>query len=219
MTERLIFDSGAILQFKEYYRIVSAALLHLDANHLVGNMLTLFLFGRGVEEFYGAEVLVIVYLGSIIGGSASSLWMHRHHEYRALGASGGVCGVLFAWILLFPGGGINMFFIPIGVPGWLYALGNLAYSFFAMKHGWTNVGHDAHIGGAVVGLLIVALLKPSAVVQCPWLFTTILALSSLMFLYLWKNPLMLPLKTFLPEIRLTARQAPPRAGRLCKAVD
>lgn len=211
LVQRFIFEPRAILAYREYHRLLSSALLHLDANHLIGNMLTLFLFGRGVEAAYGAGVFLIVYLGSILGGSALSLWLHRHHEYRALGASGGVCGILFAWILLFPGGGIYMFFIPIGIPGWLYAVGYLAYSFFAMKHGWTNVGHDAHIGGAVIGLLIAAAIQPYAVVQSPWLFTSILTASSLMFLYLWKNPLMLPLKHFLPERHTaTRRPRPPR---------
>jgi membrane associated rhomboid family serine protease len=207
LREKFIFNPEAILLFKEYRRIVTSALLHLDGNHLFGNMLTLFLFGSSLESVFGSGVFLLVYLGSIIGGSFLSLWLHRHHEYRALGASGGVCGIMFAWILLFPGGGINPFFLPLGIPGWIYAVLYLAYSFFAMKHGWSNVGHDAHIGGAVIGLLIAAAIKPAAVAQSPWLFLTILGLSSLMFLYLWKNPLMLPLKHFLPERR--SRPKPP----------
>jgi membrane associated rhomboid family serine protease len=210
LVERFLFEPRAILAHQEYHRLITSALLHLDANHLIGNMLTLFLFGRGVEAMFGPVTFLVIYLGSILGGSALSLWLHRHHDYRALGASGGVCGILFAWILLFPGGAVYAMFLPIGIPGWLYALAYLTYSFFAMKHGWTNVGHDAHIGGALIGLLIAAALHPGAVVESPWLFLTILGLSSLMFLYLWQNPLMLPLKHFLPERRNTPRPAPPR---------
>lgn len=210
LKDRLIFNPEAILLFKEWYRVLSAALLHLDFNHLLWNMLTLFLFGRGVELAYGAEVFLFVYVGSILGGSALSLWLHRHHAYCALGASGGVCGVLFAWILLFPGGAVYMFLIPIGIPGWLYAIGYLAYSFVAMKPGWGNVGHDAHIGGAVTGLLLAAVLEPAAVAQSPWLFTIILGASGLMALYLWKNPLMLPLKHVLPEWCAPSKPRPRR---------
>jgi len=195
--ERFIFDPHPILAFKEYHRLVSSALLHLDANHMVGNMLTLFLFGRYVEMLYGAEMFIVIYLGSVIGGGLLALWMHRNHEYRALGASGGVCGIMFASILLFPGGAIHLFFIPIPIPGWFYAVAYLIYSFFGMKHGWTNVAHDAHIGGALVGLLLVAFLKPTAVLASPGLFAGLLTLGTLIFLYLWKNPLMLPLKHFL----------------------
>jgi membrane associated rhomboid family serine protease len=212
LREKLIFNPEAILLFKEWYRIVSSGLLHLDVNHLLWNMVTLFLFGHGVEDAFGPPVFLTVYLGSIVGGSLLSLWIHRHHEYRALGASGGVCGILFAWILLFPGGSVYMFFIPIGIPGWLYAVAYLAYSFIAMKYGWGNVGHDAHLGGAVVGLLIAAVIEPLAVAQSPWLFTTILLLGGLLFLYLWKNPLMLPLKQFLPELRAQPKPSPRRSS-------
>jgi len=214
LRDKFIFNPEAILLFKEWYRLISSGLLHLDVNHLLWNMVTLFLFGHSIEDAFGASVFLLIYLGSILGGSLLSLWLHRHHEYRALGASGGVCGMLFAWILLFPGGSVYMFFIPIGIPGWLYAIAYLAYSFFAMKHGWSNVGHDAHIGGAVIGLLLAAVIEPGAVVQSPWLFTTILLLSSLMFLYLWKNPLMLPLKHFLPGQSTQPKPAPRRpSGR------
>lgn len=205
LREKLIFEPRAILEGREYHRLLTSAWLHLDGNHLFGNLFTLYFFGRDIELGMGAGVMLGIYFASILGGGLLSLWLHRHHEYRALGASGGVCGILFAWILFFPGGGIFLFFIPIGIPGWLYAIGYLAYSFFAMKHGWSNVGHDAHIGGAVIGLLLAAAIQPAAVAQSPWLFTTILAAGGLMFLYLWKNPLMLPLKHFLPE-----RRSPPK---------
>lgn len=211
--EKLIFDPRAILAFKEYHRLISPALLHLDANHMVGNMLTLFLFGRIIETFFSAEMFMVIYLGGVVGGNLLALWLHRHHEYRALGASGGVCGILFASILLFPGGSIHMFFIPIPIPGWLYAIGYLAYSFFAMKHGWTNVGHDAHIGGALIGLLLAALLMPRAVIASPWLFTGMFALGTVIFFYLWKNPLMLPLKHFLSgQDADTPPKSKPRSG-------
>lgn len=205
LTEKLIFEPQAILRFKEFHRLVSSALLHLDGRHLLGNMFTLFFFGRELEACLGVGEYLAIYVGSVVGGSLLSLWLHRHHEYRALGASGGVCGVLFAFILLLPGAGIMIFPIPMFIPGWLYAIGYLVGSFVALKRGWGNVGHDAHIGGAVIGLLIAALLEPQAVAQAPWLFVTILGLGSLMFLYLWQNPLMLPLKHF-----RTGRHSPPR---------
>ena len=184
LTEKLIFEPQAILSGKEYHRLVSSALLHLDGRHLLGNMFTLYFFGRALESLMGVEQYLIIYLGSVVGGSLLSLYLHRHHEYRALGASGGVCGVLFAFILLLPGAGIYILPIPFPIPAWLYAIVFLAGSFFALKHRWGNIGHDAHIGGAVIGLLITAFLVPHAVVNAPWLFLAILVLSSLMFLYL-----------------------------------
>lgn len=219
LTEKLIFDPHPILTFKEYYRLMSSALLHLDVNHLFGNMLTLFLFGQSIEARFGSDVFMLIYLGSVFGGSLLSLWMHRHHDYRALGASGGVCGIMFAWILLFPGGTVMMFFIPIPIPGWIYAIAYLAYSFVAMKRGLGNVGHDAHLGGAITGLLLAAILWPQAVAAAPMLFLTILALGGLMFLYLWKNPLLLPLNHFLPESSKDKPKPAPRSHPDAADVD
>lgn len=217
--EKLIFEPRAILAFKEYHRLISPALLHLDANHLIGNMLTLFLFGRWIEMFFSVGMFMGIYLGGIVGGNLLALWLHRHHEYRALGASGGVCGILFAWILLFPGGTINLFF-AIPIPGWIYAICYLTYSFFAMKHGWTNVGHDAHIGGAMIGLLLAALLVPHAVMASPWLFAGLLTLGGMIFFYLWKNPLMLPLKNFTFGIQIeTPPKRSPNARPSASEVD
>jgi len=176
--------------------MLSSALLHADGNHLFGNMLTLYFFGSSIEQALGPQKLLAVYLISILGGSALSLWLHRNHEYRALGASGGVCGVLFAWILFFPSGTVAFLFIPIPIPGWVFAIGYLVFSFLGMRHGWGNIGHDAHIGGALIGMLTAAALEPRAVAESPWLFAGILAFGSLLFLYLWRNPLMLPWRHF-----------------------
>lgn len=211
LREKLIFEPRAILAFREYHRMVSSALLHLDANHLFGNMLTLYFFGRVVELGLGIGAFVIIYLGSIVGGSVLSLWLHRHQEYRALGASGGACGILFATILLWPDAGVMLFFI-LPMPGWLFAILYLVYSFFGMRHGWGNIGHDAHIGGAMIGLLLAAALRPQAVVANFWLFAVMLALGTLMFLYLWKNPLMLPLKQILPGWHSRPQSSARRSG-------
>lgn len=208
--DKFIFDPHAILVRKEYHRLLSSAMLHLDMNHLFGNMLTLFFFGPSINESLGTNGFILVYILSILGGDLLSLWMHRNHEYRALGASGGVCGILFAWVLLFPGGSLFLLFIPIPIPGMVYALGYLAYSFIAMKKGMGNVGHDAHIGGSIAGLLAAAILRPSAVIASPLLFSTLAAIAFLMFLYLWKNPLMLPLKHFIPSWAAPKPEPTPR---------
>src|SRR5258705_2437812 len=91
-----------------------------------------------------------------------------------------------------------------------------------MKHGWGNVGHDAHIGGAMIGLLLAALFVPRAVAANPWLFAGLLTLGAVIFLYLWKNPLMLPLKHFLSgeEPETPFRPKPkPASGPSEAAVD
>ena len=89
-----------------------------------------------------------------------------------------------------------MYFIPLPVPGWLYAIGFLTGSFYAMKAGRDNVGHDAHIGGAIVGLLIAAALNP--VITCyNWkIFVIVLVAAIALLVYLWNNPMLLPVSVF-----------------------
>ena len=149
--ERFIFDSQLILRERQYHRMVSSALLHADPMHLVLNMYSLYAFGSVLERLFESPTLLAIYLASIVGGSTLALVFHRQHQYRALGASGGVAGIVFAAIFLLPGGRIRMFFPPLVLPAWLYALFFVGASFYGIRSRTGNIGHDAHLGGALVG--------------------------------------------------------------------
>ena len=193
--EKLIFRPERILADKEYYRLLTSAFLHSGWNHLLWNMVGLYVFGRAVEWSLGVADLLLIYFGAVIGGSLLSLYVHRHHDYQAYGASGGVCGVIFAYLLLFPGAAISLYF-AVPIPGWLYAIGFMVGSFVAMKRASHNIGHDAHLGGAIVGLLIAAALHPEAA-RYNWLiFLLVLVPAVLLLVFLWLNPLFLPIPTF-----------------------
>jgi membrane associated rhomboid family serine protease len=194
--ERYIFCPETILAGKEYYRLITAGFLHADWNHLFLNMLSLYLFGPSVEFFVGRGSFLLVYLGAIMGGNLLSLYMHRHHDYRAYGASGGVCGMIFAFVLLWPSRGISLFFIPFYIPGWLYAIGFMAWSFFGMRAARDHIGHDAHLGGAIVGLLIAAGLQPEIAIEHWKIFGLILGVAVLLLVYVWVNPMFLPVASF-----------------------
>ncbi len=193
---RYIFCPRSILADKEYIRLISSAFLHSGFPHLLFNMMSLYSFGVMLEMFYGTGQFLLIYLASIVGGSLLSLWLHRHHEYYAYGASGGVCGIIFAHIALFPGGSVNMFFLPMGIPAWAYAIGFLTFSFFALKANHDNIGHDAHLGGAIIGLLTAIGLHPSMIQYQPVLLSVLLVMSIGLFIYLFKNPMFLPLSSF-----------------------
>ena len=193
---KYIFHPESILAGKQYYRLVTSGFLHADWPHLIWNMVSLYFFGNLVELLFGKLVFLVIYFGAIVGGNLLSLYVHRHHDYYAYGASGGVCGMIFAHILLLPGTGVFVYFIPIAVPGWLYAIIFLLGSFVAMKRGRDNVGHDAHLGGAIVGLLIAAALHPSAAMDNWKIFASVLAISTALLAYLWINPLFLPSSAF-----------------------
>ena len=195
--EKYIFNPESILAWKEYHRLITSGFLHAGWWHLLWNMLTLYWFGPAIEFFLGKAQFLLVYFGAIIGGNLLSLYVHRHHEYRAYGASGGVCGIIFAYILLFPGVRLSIWPVPYYVPGWVYAIVFMLGSFYAMKHNNKgDIGHDAHLGGAIIGFLIVAALHPESVRFNPVIFSIVLGMAVLLLIYLWLNPVFLPVSSF-----------------------
>jgi membrane associated rhomboid family serine protease len=187
----LMFSPVHVLRDGQYYRLITSGFIHADWMHFFFNMFSLYSFGRYVELVFGWHVILLIYFSSILGGSLLSLCLHRHHDYRALGASGGVCGVIFAAIFLVPGGGVMIFPVPIPIPSWLYAILFIFISFFGMRSQAGHVGHDAHLGGALVGLLVATVIRPVIVVQSPVLYTAVFVITGCLFLYAYKRPLYL----------------------------
>ncbi len=186
--ERWMFKPHDILVFKQFDRMLTSGFIHGDWMHFLFNAISLYSFGTSVEAFHGPGTFLTVYFASILGGSVLSLWLHRHHDYRALGASGGVCGVIFAAIFLVPGTGVSMFFLPVRIPAFAFAVCFLLFSFFAHRRGSGNVGHDAHLGGAIVGLLAATALHPAMIAAQPGMFATVLGLSVVILAVLVKDP-------------------------------
>jgi membrane associated rhomboid family serine protease len=187
--ERLMFKPTEILRYKQYERMFTSGLIHADWGHLGWNAFSFFMFGRYIEAVYGPITLLAVYLAGIIGGSVLSLIVHRQEaEYRALGASGGVCGVIFASIFLLPGQGVMLFPLPVAIPAYLYAVIFLVTSFLAHRRRADNIGHDAHLGGAIVGLLTATALFPDKIFAAPWLFAGVLGLALAILILLIRDP-------------------------------
>lgn len=209
--EKYIFCPEYILADKQYYRLVSSAFLHAEWRHLAFNMFSLYAFGTRMEAVYGPVIFLTIYFASIIGGDLLALWLHRRHVYRAYGASGGVCGVIFASIFLLPGTGVSFFLFPIMIPGWLYATIFLVVEFYGITKGKGNIGHDAHFGGAIIGLLTATAFRPEIVQYSPKLYVTVLLLSFAMLFYLVKNPLFLPITSFVGSKQPVFRSAPKRS--------
>ena len=158
-TEKYLFKPYEVNHDKEWYRILSHTLLHADALHLFFNMFTLFGFGRIVEETYiydygkplgTAYFLALYVLGALFATVIPYLRHKDNPGYRSLGASGAVSAVIFAGILLFPTE-IRIY----GIPAWIFGPLYLAFEFWADRNGKTGIAHDAHIGGAIFGILFV----------------------------------------------------------------
>ncbi|AZB28852.1 MULTISPECIES: rhomboid family intramembrane serine protease [Chryseobacterium] len=166
--EKYKFNVGAILHRKEYVRVLSAGFLHADIMHLLFNMMTLYFFGPVILEGFGNIGFLIIYFGSILLGNIFSLFIYQKQPwYSAIGASGGVSGILFAAIAMMPNIGIYFFFIPIPIPGFIFGLLYFSYSVYMMLNPkqWDNLGHAAHLGGAFFGLVYAVIIQPQSAIE------------------------------------------------------
>ncbi len=185
--EKYKFQVGPIMK-GEKLRILSSGFLHVDQSHLFFNMLTLYFFADPVINYVGIPKFLAIYFGSLLAGSLFALSFHKKEPYyTAVGASGAVMGVVYAAIMLNPGMNLYLFFIPIPIPAYIFGVGYLLYSMFGMKNQWGNIGHSAHIGGAIGGFIFTLILYPS-VMSTNKMMILILAIP-IVLMFIFKNKL------------------------------
>ena len=188
--EENLFEVDAILIGKEYKRLLSSGFLHTSWWHFGFNMIALTSFSWSLEMLFGVWKFLFIYFASLIGGSLLALFIHRNHgDYSAVGASGAISGVILSSILLFPTEPIHFVFMPkeLGIPGWLFGLLFIVVSIFGIKKQVGNIGHEAHLGGALTGAIITLFFIPFAMIK--WWVVIALVLPIALFLYLIvKNP-------------------------------
>ena len=172
---KLIFNAYQVWHRKEWYRMLTSGIIHSGWGHLFFNMLTLYFFGRVVEQYFsaafggvlGAVLYVVLYVSALAISSLGDLVKYRDNwNYNALGASGAVSAVLFASILFAPKMGIYIYLIPIPVPGYIFAPLYLLYCWYMAKRNMYNIGHTAHFWGAVYGILFPIICKPDVLSFC-----------------------------------------------------
>lgn len=163
LIKRFAESPWEIRQHGRWYQLITSGFLHANFGHLFVNMLTLYFFGPPMERALGTGPFLILYLGSLLGGSFLTYLAHRsHRSYRALGASGAISGVLFGFVLFRPLAPIYLFFIPIGIPAVLFAVLYVGVSLYGMRSRFGRIGHEAHLGGALAGLFLTVALYPDA---------------------------------------------------------
>ena len=172
---KLIFNAYQVWHRKEWYRMLTSGMIHSGWGHLFFNMLTLYFFGRVVEQYFsaafggvlGTVLYVVLYVSALAISSLGDLVKYRDNwNYNALGASGAVSAVLFASILFAPKMGIYIYLIPIPVPGYIFAPLYLLYCWYMAKRNMDNIGHTAHFWGAVYGILFPIICKPDVLSFC-----------------------------------------------------
>ncbi len=149
------FHIGSI-RSGEQVRMITSGFLHADITHLAFNMITLYFFAPYVIEYLGNFSFLLIYFVSLIFGSLLTLVFHKNdYNYRAIGASGAVTGIVYSAILLEPRILIYGF-----IPGYLFGLLYLLYSIYGMKAKNDNIGHTAHFGGAIGGYVMTLIKFP-----------------------------------------------------------
>ena len=173
----------------EYYRLLTSGFLHVNTPHLIFNMVTLYFFVSFVTYSLGGLSFLILYFASLIIGNLLTLIIHFNQpNYSAVGASGAVTGILFSSLLLFPSIELMIFFIPVPIPGYIFGIGYILYTIYGIGTQNDNIGHSAHFGGAVGGVIL-TLFYDFDVVYNSKLMLSILCLTTLVagFLFYGKK--------------------------------
>jgi membrane associated rhomboid family serine protease len=145
-----------MIRQRDYFTLITSGFIHGDVAHLLFNALTFYFFGPALEYTIGTTKFIALYfIGLVLSSLGTVIKQRNNPDYAALGASGAILAVLFAFIVYYPTQMLYLYF-AIPIPAVLFAFGYMAYSWWASKHRRDNINHDAHLDGAVVGLLFVA---------------------------------------------------------------
>lgn len=179
LKEKMLYVPYDVKHNKNYARIFGHVLIHADYMHLAFNMMSLYFLGKIFIDTHGLNYpgvtntltdvfgpvkgqmhFFIIY---VLGGLFATMIPYIRHQdnpsYKSLGASGAVSAVIFAAILWNPAMELNIMFLPFGIPAVVFGPLYLVYEFYQDKRGNTGIAHDAHIGGALFGILYVLIIN------------------------------------------------------------
>lgn len=170
LMEKLLFHPYSIKHRNQWYRFVSSGFIHAGWMHLLFNMFTFYFFGQAVEfgvlkarfgEMEGGIYFVLFYVVGIIISHISTYLKYKDASYyRSLGASGGVSAVVLCSIMFYPQETLYIFGI-LPIPGFILGPLYVIYSYYQGKRGADNINHEAHLYGAIFGILFSILVDPS----------------------------------------------------------
>lgn len=171
LVDRLAFRPDRILRHGEYQRLITAGFVHVGIGHLAFNMITLYFFGPPLELLMGPGSFLVLYFGSELAAHGLSLLLNQDDpHYSAIGASGAISGVVFSFCLFRPFAMLGVFFV-IPMPAIVFAVIYVVGSLYALRRSdrqrragsvGGGIAHEAHLGGALGGLLLTIILEPRA---------------------------------------------------------
>ena len=167
---KLMLNPYQTVQQKQYWRLLTSGFVHNNPMHLFLNLFTLFFFGAAIERIFnvyfpqvGALLFILLFVTAVIVANVPTLIKHRNNpHYNSLGASGGVSALVLAFVLFDPLRDLCLYAI-ICLPGYILGAIFIVYSIIMGKRGRDNINHDAHLWGAIYGVVFVLLLRPSTI--------------------------------------------------------
>jgi membrane associated rhomboid family serine protease len=172
LQHRLTMNPNVIKTKGQYYRFISSGFIHKDHMHLLWNMFSFYFFGTAVEHDFnslfgeaGMYYFLVLYLTAIVISDLPTYFKERNHVgYNSLGASGGVGSVIFVFIILQPLQSICLYF-ALCMPGFVFGAGYMLYTYYQGRKSSDNINHDAHLYGALYGLLFCAIVYPASLLE------------------------------------------------------
>jgi membrane associated rhomboid family serine protease len=163
---KLSFSPYEVKNSGQWYRAFSHAFIHADFTHLAMNMFVLWQFGEVLEKEFGYHFhekgtlyFSVLYLGGILFATIISYSRHQNNpSYHSVGASGAVSAVVFSCIIMKPDMNLALFLFPIPIPGFIFGLLYMTAEIILDKRAKFNIAHDAHIMGALFGIIFTCLL-------------------------------------------------------------
>jgi membrane associated rhomboid family serine protease len=167
LLEKFIMNPYVTHKYNQYHRFVTSGFIHNDHTHLIFNMISLYFFGIAVEMVFnayfgerGSIYFVALYILGIVVSDVPTFWKQKNNpRYNSLGASGGVAAVIFAFIIFRPLDEICMFF-AICMPGFILGTLYIIFSWYQGRKSNDNINHDAHLYGALFGLIFCIIVYP-----------------------------------------------------------
>ncbi|MEO8884648.1 MAG: rhomboid family intramembrane serine protease [Mucilaginibacter sp.] len=161
---KMMLHPYSVSKGKYLYTLITSGLIHKDWMHLFFNMFSFYFFAFQLEATIGHWQFGLLYFLSMVLSDLPSVYKHKEDFwYHSLGASGAISAVIFSFILFSPMSKMMIMPIPIPIPAILFGVLYLLYCTYASKYSQDAINHDAHLFGALSGLLITIIMYPSVV--------------------------------------------------------
>ncbi len=154
-------DLGQLSAPSDWYVFFTHMFLHGNWAHLLGNLYFLYVFGDNVEEVFGRRRFIVLFLGAGLFGGLLEVLLTTNTATPIVGASGGIAGVMAAYLWCFPRNKLfqMILFVQVRLPAWVYL--GFWVGFQAVMGLFSSGAHVAwfsHLGGFVFGSVMTPLV-------------------------------------------------------------